>query len=134
MFKMPAGPNSYFDVDDTIICWNKPENATDEDMITIACRGLEHTFYVNKHNVDFLKKLAVRGHAIVVWSAGGVDWSEAVIKALKLEEYVWAVASKPTYYVDDMADPKGWIGKHRFYDFDGNKHYVYETIVQKENK
>lgn len=134
MIKIPSGPSAFFDIDDTIVCWEKPDTATKEDIVSIDCRGVVSDFYINKHNLDFLIKLAKRGHAVVCWSAGGSDWAEAVVKALSIEKYVCAVATKPTYYIDDVKDSNEWIGKYRFYDFDGKKHYSYGSIVEKEQR
>lgn len=129
MNKMPAGPSAYCDIDDTLVSWQKPSKATEKDSVIVKCRGFEEKVYINKHNLNFIKKLANRGHCVVLWSAGGVCWAEAVAKALKIEKYVWAVMSKPTYYVDDAPDSKNWIGKHRFIDFDGNMCYDHGGMV-----
>lgn len=134
MYKLPSGPSAYCDIDSTLIEWDVPKNATSSDIVTVNCRGIEHDFYVNKHNLEFIIKLAARGHVVICWSAGGSDWCEAVIKALGVEKYIWAVMSKPTYYIDDIKDSNEWIGKYRFYDFDGNKQYKYGSIVEKDNE
>lgn len=120
MHKMPAGPTAYVDVDDTLIVWDdKLGEKHDLPKVGIECRGIYETYHINPHNIKYLKKLATRGHAIFVWSAGGSDWAEAVIQALSLEQYVWAVGSKATYYVDDIKDPAKVLGKYKFYDVDG---------------
>jgi len=120
MYKMPNGPTAYFDVDDTLIMWTRPNHDTPKhDIVEVTTRGVKDSFVVNHHNVEYLKKLSIRGHAIFVWSAGGSCWAEAVIKALKLEKYVWAVGSKPTYFVDDIKDPRQFVGKHVYYDVNG---------------
>lgn len=117
MYKMPSGPSAYFDVDDTIIEWNRPVDG-ESDLVEIECRDIRAIYKVNKHNIDYLHKLASRGHAIILWSAGRSDWAEAVCYALKLNNVVDACLSKPTYYVDDRPCTE-WMGKHKFYTITG---------------
>jgi hydroxymethylpyrimidine pyrophosphatase-like HAD family hydrolase len=117
--KVPCGPTVFIDVDDTLVMWNVSEGAT--DIVTIFCRGMENKLQPNQYNIELLKKLACRGHAIVVWSGGGSDWAEAVVYALGLEAYVHVITGKPQYYIDDIANPKEWIGKHGYFTLDGKK-------------
>ncbi len=117
---MPSGPSAYFDVDDTLIQWQRPTSRdSDLDLIEVSCRGVRDTYKFNKHNLDYLNKLASRGHVIILWSAGGADWAQAVCDALSLNEIVFACLSKPTYYVDDIKDPTQWLGKHKFCNIKG---------------
>lgn len=119
MYKVTCGPTAFFDIDDTLVMWSIPENC--KYTVSITCRGFSELLAPNVHNIDLLKKMATRGHAIVVWSAGGSDWAEAVVKALKLEEYVDVITGKPSYYIDDIANPKEWIGKHGYFNYEGKK-------------
>ena len=122
MHIMPNGPTAYCDVDDTLISWIRPgENTPEEDKVTVTTRDISDTFVINHHNVEYIKKLAVRGHCVIIWSAGGSCWARAVAEALGLEKYIWAVMSKPTYFIDDIKDPKEFMGKHVFYDMMGNR-------------
>ena len=115
MFVLPPGPAVYVDVDTTLIEWDDPKNPEDCGVVWIHGK----MFYVNEYNVAYLKKFADRNHAIIVWSGSGVAWAQAVVRALGLTDYVHAVLSKPSYYIDDIKDPKVWIGKHRFYTLEG---------------
>jgi len=119
MFKVDCGPTVFFDVDNTLVMWSIPDGCN--HTVKVNCRGYESELAPNKYNIDLLKKMAQRGHAIVVWSGGGADWCEAVIKALGLQEFVQACMGKPQYYIDDKANPKEWIGKHGYFDYNGNR-------------
>lgn len=138
MYKMPSGPAVYSDIDDTIVCWGRP---TQEDrdlgrrIVTIERDGIPTEFVINEHNLEHLLKLAQRFHQVILYSAGGADWCEAVAKALKIEPYVFACLSKPTYYMDDVFDPKDFMGKHVFYDMQGKRHgYAPKQVIEKEGK
>ena len=120
MHKVTCGPTAFFDVDDTLLMWSIPDGF-EGDLVTVRCRDYIENLAPNEHNIKLLKKFATRGHAVVVWSGGGADWAEAVVKALGLEDYVQVVTGKPNYYIDDIANSKEWIGKHGYFDFEGNR-------------
>jgi phosphoserine phosphatase len=129
VYKMPDGPSAYVDIDDTIIKWAEPTASDWHNSVEIEVRGIKESFLVNEHNLNYVKKLAVRGHIIVFWSAAGAIWCEAVVKALGLEKIVSAVMSKPTYYIDDIADSNKFMGKHVFFDENGNrKGYIHKEV------
>lgn len=52
-------------------------------------------------NIQLLKAQKARGYEVIVHSANGYKWAETIIKALKLEEFVDEVATKPLKYIDD---------------------------------
>lgn len=120
MFVMPDGQNCYVDIDDTIIRWDVPTGDEKiDELVTVETRGIKETFLLNKYNLEYITKLAVRGHVIILWSAAGSLWAESVAKALKIEHLVTACMSKPTYYVDDIKDANQFMGKHVFFDENG---------------
>lgn len=121
MHVMPSGPAVYCDVDTTLIEWDEPKDPDLTQYVEINGKW----FYKNRHNIEYLKKFSERQHPVIVWSGSGARWAEMVVKALGLQDYVWAVMSKPTYYIDDIENPKVWIGKHRFYTLDGNAIHPY---------
>ena len=132
MYKVPNGPTAYFDIDDTLIEWNYIEGYGITDYIVIECRGRVGKYLINRHNLEHLIKLSNRGHGIIIWSAGGSDWAEAVVKGLGIEKYVDVVAPKATYYIDDIKDPARVLGKYAFYDLNGKRH-GYAPKEEEEN-
>lgn len=122
-YKVTCGPTVFVDVDDTLLMWSLPEGIeiNDSNLITVNCRGYTERLYPNIHNIDLLVKMAKRGHSIVVWSGGGSDWAEAAVEALGIGEYIEVISSKPQYYIDDIANPKEWIGKHGYFTTDGKR-------------
>jgi hypothetical protein len=76
-------------------------------------------YKIHQSHVRLLKEQFIRGRYVIVWSASGYHWAEAVVKALQLEEFVHLVMSKPIGYVDDK-DIVSWIG-NRIYVNDGER-------------
>jgi predicted phosphatase len=93
----------FFDVDDTLIMWVKTENFDLREKVSIKSPYDDTINHVFKHkgHIKILKDKKARGSLIVVWSAGGFAWAEAVVKALELENYVDFCMTKPSSYVDD---------------------------------
>ena len=92
-----------FDIDDTLVSWEaygqfKEGMVEFEDPATGGSLWLE----VIWEHVEAIKSHHVRGHTIVLWSAGGADWAEEVAKKLGIRKYVHAFMSKPNWYYDDI--------------------------------
>jgi len=119
--KLEAGPVACFDVDDTLLMWDMAKTVLENEIVTVVCRGKSQERQVNPFNLDLLIKMSNSGHSIVVWSAGGSDWAESAVKALGIEKYVDIVMKKPTYYIDDIADPAKILGKHGYFDINGKR-------------
>ena len=122
MYKVKQGPTVYFDVDDTLVMWEPSDRQIRELALepkTFSLGVVSGVYYLNRHNINLLKNYAVRGHEVVVWSNGGADWAECVIKTLGLEDYVAVVSGKPQIYVDDVEDVTQWMGKHQYISLEG---------------
>jgi hypothetical protein len=63
--------------------------------------------------IRLLKEEHSRGGQIWIWSRGGTQWAVNVIKALKLEDLVYEVMTKPMVYFDDKPVEE-WL-QHRVY-------------------
>lgn len=126
MIVIPCKQTTFFDIDDTIVMWNATPEELVERGVDFTCPGSlvdidndgNETFapewkerlLPHRYHIEQLKKHKMRGHTIIVWSAGGWDWAAAVIKALGLENYVDLVISKPTWAYDDL-QPNEFIPK-----------------------
>lgn len=89
----------YFDVDETLVMWVENENR----------------FVPNEKHILALKRHHLRGHTVVVWSAGGSTWAQGVVEGLGIEEHVDYVLSKPHWYYDDLTVDKFMPEMNRVY-------------------
>ena len=105
----------FVDVDETLVMWGKPE-----DRIVIYEPHYNEPVHVTPHkgHIKILKDRKARGSRIIVWSAGGYQWAEAVIKALNLEKYVDFVMTKPHAYLDDKT-PSEFMGERIYLPYGG---------------
>lgn len=92
------------DIDNTLISWERAGESMPHPEckpIEIEFDGRSGVYWVFPFNVESLITHHMKGHAIVVWSGSGHEWAEAVVKALKLEDYVTYVMAKPRWLLDD---------------------------------
>lgn len=90
------------DCDDTLVIWGSTNPAFEEVIVIDPYDGKKLSLHAHAGHIKILKDRKRRGAYIVVWSAGGYRWAEAVVKALGLEEFVDEVSSKPFMYIDDL--------------------------------
>ena len=103
-----------YDIDETLVMHDY-EAYPNSDKIQVWDTSLNGrvTLAVNTNMVKLLKHSRTKGAVVIAWSRGGVEWAEAVIKALDLERYVDIILSKPRVYFDDT-DVSSWL-KDRVY-------------------
>lgn len=65
--------------------------------------GATRSFIVHEKHVKLLKDNKLRGFHIVVWSNNGKAWSQAVVNALNLNEFVDDCMAKPVKLIDDVS-------------------------------
>lgn len=94
--------NVFVDCDDTLVMWNKNPDETDVVVKDPYKKDEWHALKKHKRHIDLIKDYKARGYTVVVWSAAGAPWAKAVVDALKIEEYVSVIMSKPIKYVDDL--------------------------------
>lgn len=108
------GEKAYFsDVDETLILMDEIPPDVDESSLVKVCLnpkkpeawvwGIRH-----ERHIDLLRKMAARGFAIVVWSAGGEAWADYIVGLLELDGLVDATMGKPDWYADDKT-PNGFM-------------------------
>jgi FMN phosphatase YigB (HAD superfamily) len=91
----------FFDVDDTLVKWNSA--LPPEKMLEIKDEeGFIGYYEVITPHVEAIKGHFEKGHEVFVWSQGGAEWAECVVKALNIDYYVTAVMDKPLAYYDDL--------------------------------
>ena len=89
-FVAPSGPLVAYDCDDTLVMWDLPEgmDLSDDALVTVPCRGQEERCLPNEYNITLLKKFATRGHTVIVWSGGGVEYAKRWAEKLGIEKFV----------------------------------------------
>jgi hypothetical protein len=122
---IPMNNPVYVDVDGTIVrnlTYDEKQGLAILDFcpnsmeIPHPLRGNKNTVRVPmKANVELLRDMHARGRTIVVWSANGYQWAEAVCKALELDKLSppIIVIEKPICYIDDL-DAAQFMG-HRIF-------------------
>lgn len=91
-----------YDCDDTLVMWFTECDPTLKVKIICPYGGSETWLKPHARHIDLLKKHHGRGKTVIVWSAGGYKWAQAVVEALGLQDYVHFVMTKPMSYVDDL--------------------------------
>lgn len=95
-----------FDVDDTLIMWNRSKYPEGERIIIPTDKG-DAEVIVNRKNVNMLIKAAKLGYYIRVHSGSGASWAKKVVEALAIQNYVDSVETKPKAKTDDKAPGDG---------------------------
>lgn len=82
------------DIDDTLALW--VENSDNGPR-----------FEINLKLVEQIRRHKMRGHFVIGWSAGGVNWAVDVIRKAGLSEFFDLVMTKPQFMWDDKP-PSEW--------------------------
>lgn len=104
-----------YDVDGTLIIHQDVSTIPEGEKVRV-CDPISSEYIsvrINRPMVRLLMESKARGFYVRVWSRGGWEWALEVIKALKLEEYVDSVESKPRAYFDDTPVEK-WLADRVF--------------------
>jgi hypothetical protein len=60
-------------------------------------------------HIQLVKDLFAIGWNVVIWSQGGSDHAESVVKQIGLENYIHAILPKPESYIDDLPFEQQYI-------------------------
>jgi FMN phosphatase YigB (HAD superfamily) len=100
MYKIKGSKFVYFDVDDTLVDWNRRD--TETSLAFTDLDGCTWCLEPKWEIIRALKRHKLAGDTVIVWSQGGWDWAKEVVDVLQIEESVDAVITKPHIYYDDL--------------------------------
>lgn len=89
----------FVDIDDTLILWDKPE---DYDIHKALKTSNGTMIYPHWGHIDYIKRFSARGQIVFVWSQGGFNWAEEIVKLTGLEDHIFMVMCKPKWFMDDL--------------------------------
>lgn len=98
-YKQKNGYTAYIDVDETLIFWKDDPNDTSNKVLSLPNGNL--VIKLHKKHIQLVKNLYAIGWNITIWSQGGSDHAENVIKQIGLADYVHEIMNKPQMYLDD---------------------------------
>lgn len=105
MERIESNKLTAFDVDDTLLIYDPKRLKNEKPDVVIDGIG----FFKHRRHIEQLKSHWARQHTILVWSQGGADWAEQVVKELGLTSYVNYVMDKPYWCYDDRPEWPDWI-------------------------
>lgn len=99
------------DCDDTLVMWGDNHTQPQENSIPISDPIDGEVYHLIPHyeHVRLVKHFYNRDYFVIVHSASGGRWAEAVVKALDLSNHVHMTMAKCLKYVDDL-DASHWMG------------------------
>lgn len=99
-----------YDVDGTLVLHENPDTIPEEERAYIPdpVSNEKIVVRINRPMIRLLKESRARGSFVIVWSRGGYAWANNVIRALKLNNYVHLIISKPMAYFDDT-EVQAWL-------------------------
>jgi hypothetical protein len=107
-----------FDVDDTLVFWDIPADRLG-DAIEFDSFGQKVLLLPHLKHVEMMRRFKARGHFVIVWSQGGYEWAEEVIKKLGAQDAVDLVMTKPKWIIDDLP-PNLWMTR-AYLDLNGKR-------------
>lgn len=101
---------TFFDVDDTLILWDK----ISLDLPVVNINGRE--FQIHTKHLQKIHDYHLMGFIVFVWSNSGYKWAQTVTEALGVQDKVIAMC-KPHRVFDDVKNLNDTIG-HGYIELD----------------
>lgn len=118
----------FFDVDGTLINHGQvPDRIGKHVSVYDAVTDTYLPMQAHEPNIRLLLEEKHKGSYVIVWSRGGHEWAENVLKALNLFDKVNLIMTKPLVYIDDLPIEK-WLPYRVFLEPDT----IYKTNQTKE--
>lgn len=99
------------DIDNTLVLHGPIKKGQKTVSITNPYTKEQKIMRIHEPHLRVVTERLARGATLIVWSAGGYAWAEAVLKALNLTHKNIRVFSKSIAYIDDKVATK-WMGEH----------------------
>jgi hypothetical protein len=99
------------DIDQTLVLHGKVRKGQRAVTVTNPHTKEQKIMRVHEPHIKIITERLARGATLIVWSAGGHAWAEAVLKALKISHPNIFVFSKSVAYVDDKRASQ-FMGEH----------------------
>lgn len=98
---------TYFDCDDTLVKWSSTPEEKEQFGVTFSCTLEDGSTYSellvpHRKHIEQLKAHKLRGHTIILWTAGSWQWGKCVAETLGLSQYIDVVLEKPKFIYDDL--------------------------------
>lgn len=131
MIKILSDTTAFFDVDSTLVSWRPSYEEKVSKGIHIECPGplaivdgelkqsapFIDVIVPHQVHIEQLLEHKIRGHVVVVWSAGGAAWASRVVEALGITHHIDVVMSKPKWVYDDQK-PENYMPRSQWYEDD----------------
>lgn len=98
-FKLPDRKTVFVDCDETLVLWKDDPTDLQNSVIEVANGNLIVKFH--RRHIELVKQFFAIGWNVIVWSQGGSDHAEHVVKACKLENHIHGIMPKPDVILDD---------------------------------
>jgi hypothetical protein len=98
-WKLSDRKTVFCDVDETLVLWKDDPTDLQNSVIQVANGNLVVKFH--RRHIALVKQFFVIGWNVIIWSQGGSDHAEHVVKACGLQDHVHAILPKPDVVLDD---------------------------------
>lgn len=98
-WKLPDKKTVFCDVDETLILWKDDPTDLQNSVIEVANGNLVVKFH--RRHIELVKQFFNIGWNVIIWSQGGSNHAEHVVKACGLDKHIHGIMPKPDVILDD---------------------------------